>query len=175
VELGQGDNAGTGQRAEELGIPRQSIPPFEEYQSATEKLRPGRTRRRRWFWPGLLIGLALLLIIAGGCITYAYVNRPTPQKTLEAFCAALRKENYREAYGQFTPALQGQFSEQDFALAIARDKVVGCSYGIVAEGSSPTRTNLKLVHKSTGVNNDLVFLTKDRENSWKINDLQKVT
>ncbi|HTK07358.1 MAG TPA: hypothetical protein VL485_09325 [Ktedonobacteraceae bacterium] len=156
-------------------LPAMASPPLSDFQFSTEKLPDSSQKRRLWFKLGLGLGLALVLLVFAAMAIYGYVDRPTPQKTLDAFCSALQSENYHEAYRQFTPALQGQFTEQDFALVLSHDKVVTCSHGPVSDASSMTSTNLKLVHKSRGVNNDMVFLTKDSQGAWKINDLQRVS
>lgn len=149
-------------------------PPPSDFPAPAER-PPSDLLQQRKLWPWLGLALALLLIVLAATATYRYVNRPTPQKTLDAFCSALQAENYHEAYSQFTPALQGQFSEQDFSQVLARDKVVTCTHGNVSDTSNTVSTNLKLVHKSRGVNSDMVFLTKDSQDAWKINDLQRLS
>jgi hypothetical protein len=141
---------------------------------STEELPPDQLQQRK-FWFGLGLALALLLLVLAATATYRYVNRPTPQKTLNTFCSALQNENYQEAYNQFTPTLQGQFSERDFSQVLARDKVVACTHGAVSDSSNMISTTLKLVHKSRGVNSDMVFLTKDNQDAWRINDLQRMS
>jgi hypothetical protein len=142
--------------------------------ASTEELPPDLAQRRK-FRLGLGLALALLLLALIATATYRYVNRPTPQKTLDSFCSALQNENYQEAYNQFTPTLQGQFSERDFSQVLARDKVVTCTHGAVSDSGNMISTTLKLVHQSRGVNSDMVFLTKDSQDAWKINDLQRMS
>jgi hypothetical protein len=148
-------------------------PPPSDFQVPTEYVSPDVAQRK--FWLGLGLVLALLLIVLAATATFRYVNRPTPQKTLDTFCSALQAGNYHEAYSQFTPALQGQFTERDFSQVLARDKVVACTHGAVSDTSNTVSTNLKLVHQSRGVNSDMVFLTKDSQDAWKINDLQRLS
>src|SRR5262249_53677734 len=66
-----------------------TTPPF----SSNERLSSDLPQQRKLLlWLGL--ALALLLLVLAATATYGYVNRPTPQKTLDAFCSALQVENY---------------------------------------------------------------------------------
>ncbi|MBE3559588.1 MAG: hypothetical protein IMW89_10225 [Ktedonobacteraceae bacterium] len=126
--------------------------------------------------PTLLIVLssvvALLIIGAAAVFTYTYFNRSTPMKTLDAFCQSLQQENYHGAYNAFSKSFQTSLTEQEFTSILSQDKVVTCTHGQVDDTQSKAVTSLKLVHRSQGVNNDIVTLTKDENNEWKISDLQ---
>jgi pSer/pThr/pTyr-binding forkhead associated (FHA) protein len=70
-----------------------------------------RTRRT-----GLIIGLiVLLVVIAGGIGVFAYANRSTPEKTLSAFCAALKNNDEHGAYSQFGTGITSRETEQQYA------------------------------------------------------------
>lgn len=133
-------------------------------------------RSRRGLWIALASILVLLIVGTAGSFAYvSYLNRSTPNKTLDFFCNALQKQDYKAAYSQFTSQLQKQFSETDFAGILSSDKVVLCSHGTVGDAGDRATTNLTLKHDSQGINNDKVMLTKDADNVWKINDLQKAS
>ena len=138
-----------------------------EYNAA----QPTNGRKRR-LWNILLLAIALLLllVVVGG---YFYLNRSTPEKTLQTFCAALKQNNYHEAYGQFSPSLQHITKEQDFAAIFAQDKVTQCSYGATSEFAASTTTSLQLVHASQKKNSDFVTLVKDESNVWRIADVYR--
>ncbi len=150
-------------------IPGQFAPPplFPAPPATRDKKRP----RRLW------ITLGALLLVVVSVSTFAllsYFNRSTPTKTLDTFCNALQKEDYQTAYNQFSPSLQMRFNERDFAGALSPDKIAKCTHGEARESGTSITTSLQLVHsESKGVNNDSVNLTKDGNNQWKINDLQR--
>lgn len=134
-----------------------------------------KNKRRRW----LPISVAILVLLIVGASAFAlvsYLNRSTPTKTLDAFCTALQNEKYQTAYDQFTPKLQENFTESEFATLLSSDSVTTCSHGMASENGTSTATDLHLYHsKSKGTNNDRVVVTKDSHNQWKINDIQKVS
>ena len=157
-------------------------PPFvpsirESDQPGTEPitaLPPTPRKRLPRLW--ILLGSLVVLLLLSSAVTFAvvsYINRSTPTKTLDAFCTALQHEDYPTAYNQFSKQLQSKLDETVFASVLSQDKVVSCTHGAAAESGTSSTTNLKLVHTSQGINNDMVTLTKQANNEWKINDLQR--
>lgn len=148
-----------------------SSPPTSTVSGGTPAQRKGR--RRLWITASII---ATLLLASISCLlVIRYVNRPTPNKTLDTFCNALQREDYRSAYDQFSEKLQHTFSEATFATILSRDKVTACTHGTPDDSGSSTTTNLKLVHASENINNDVVALTKDSNNDWKIDDIYQQT
>ncbi len=138
-------------------------------------LPPSPRKRRPRLW--ILIGSIVVLLSLSSAVTFAvvsYINRSTPTKTLDAFCNAVQHEDYTTAYGQFSKQLQSKLDETVFADVLSQDKVISCTHGVATESGTSTITNLKLVHTSQGINNDRVTLTKQANNDWKIDDLQRV-
>lgn len=133
---------------------------------------PEKKKRRRWFAIGALI-LIVLVVAASTFALVSYLNRSTPMKTLDTFCSALQDGKYQIAYEQFSPTMQSNFTESQFAGLFASDSIATCSHGIASESGTSTTTDLHLLHKtSKGINNDRVIVTKDSHNQWKINDIQ---
>ncbi|HEU5380256.1 MAG TPA: FHA domain-containing protein [Ktedonobacteraceae bacterium] len=94
---------------------------------------------------GLWIALALLLVllVGGGGAFYYFQARPTPQKTLTAYCNALKTGDYQTAYNQFSARAQQKVSESEFAktLQFAFTLLGGlkdCTVGDVTQDSSTT-------------------------------------
>lgn len=133
---------------------------------------PKRRRRVLWISLGAIVAFLIIASLAAFEIQ-AYINRPTPTKTLDAFCNDLQREDYQAAYNQFSKNFQTHFSEVDFANVLSQDKVVKCLHGTAGESGSSVTTSLQLIHDSQGVNNDMVTLRKDASNNWKIDDLEK--
>jgi hypothetical protein len=145
-------------------------------QFAEEPAEPPR-KKRTLRWPVVAgVVVALLLVLSGVAFgvysLVSYNNRSTPMRTLDTFCTDLQKEDYSGAYSQFSANLQQQMSETLFASYISPDKVVTCTHGIATEAGTSTKTSLRLIHDSKGVNDDLVILKKDTTSIWKIDDLQ---
>ena len=166
----------------ETSLSSTETPPFvpsiqEADQFGTEPipaLLPTPRKRLPRLW--ILLGSVVILLLLSSVATFAvvsYINRSTPTKTLDAFCTALQHEDYSTAYSQFSKQLQSKLDKTVFADVLSQDKVVSCTHGAATESGTSTTTNLKLVHTSQGINNDMVTLTKQANNEWKINDLQR--
>jgi hypothetical protein len=153
-------------------VPLENISNGEPSSETAGKVLPHK-KRRLALWLSLGSICAVLVIAALSFFTYLYINRSTPVKTLDAFCTALQKEDYQTAYNTFSKKFQGNISEADFAGLLSQDKVVLCTHGTTDDSSSSASTNLKLVHDSKGVNDDIVTLIKDADANWKINDVKK--
>ncbi len=144
----------------------QSMPTYSGGSYVQKKSRKGR-------WLTIIIIVALLLASVASFFVISYVNRPTPIKALDAFCNALQQEDYRTAYDQFSKKLQHTVSEAAFAAAFSEDKVITCTHGTPDDSGNSATTSLKLVHASRGINTDIVTLTRDSNNDWKIDDVYK--
>lgn len=135
-----------------------------------------KRRSRRAVWITLASVFVLLVIVAGSTFALvSYLNRSTPLRTLDTFCAALQKEDYGSAYNQFTKQLQRQFTEGDFAGVIQQNKVTSCTHGKANETGVRVTTSLTLKHADRAVNNDLVMLAKGADSIWLIDDLQRAS
>ncbi len=143
--------------------------------SNTTLTAPPRKKQRLWLW----LSIAALFVLVAGVSSFmllSYLNRSTPARTLDTFCTALQQGKYQTAYDQFTPSMQTNFTEPQFATLLSSDSVAVCSHGAVSENGTSTTTDLHLYHsKSKGINNDRVVVIKDSHNQWKINDIQKVS
>jgi hypothetical protein len=150
-----------------------AMPPISATPASPPEIE-GPKRKRRTLWIVLASVVALLVIVSLAAYQLVtYINRPTPGKTLDAFCNGLLHDDYHSAYGQFSKGIQAQFSEIAFTNDIEQDKIVSCSHGDASDAGSSASTNLRLVHSSKGINKDIVILTRDSANNWKINDLRK--
>jgi hypothetical protein len=134
---------------------------------------PKKSRRRRWVIAGIVAVLVLLLASVASYFTISYINRSTPNKTLDTFCNALQHEDYLSAYNQFSPGLQKGIPEADFATVLSQDKITVCTHGNTNDSTNSVTTNLKLVHASKGINADVVTLAKDSNSIWKITNIAR--
>ncbi len=132
-------------------------------------------QKRSWQGRWITISILAVLLIAAVASFFVirYVNRSTPDKTLDAFCNALQQADYRSAYDQFSAKLQHTVSEAAFAAALSQDKVTACTHGTTGDSANSVTNDLQLVHASKGINNDVVTLTKDSNGDWKIDDIYR--
>ena len=152
--------------------PVRSSPPQASIVSGGSSVQK-RSRQGRWITISIL---AVLLIAAvASFFVIRYVSRSTPDKTLDAFCNALQQADYQSAYDQFSAKLQHTVSEAAFAAALSQDKVTACTHGTTGDSANSVTNDLKLVHASKGINNDIVTLTKDSNSDWKIDDIYRQT
>jgi len=127
-----------------------------------------RSHRGLWITLGAVIAVVLIAAIAFGVI--GYVNRSTPIKTLNAFCTALKGEDYQTAYNQLSSGLQAKFgSEAAFAAGFSNNdglgKVTSCSVSSVNDGAGTGTIN----YTFSGGSALTVDYTLVNENGWKIN------
>jgi hypothetical protein len=82
-----------------------TLPPFPPSQPGYP-LVPASQKRHLWF---VLAAVLLLLLLAGGAFTYLQV-RSTPQKTLQAYCDALKAADAQALYNTLAHAARAQTS-----------------------------------------------------------------
>ncbi len=132
-----------------------------------------KSRRRWWILTGILV--VLILASVSTLLLIRYVNRSTPDKTLDAFCHALLQADYRTAYAQFSAKLQQTISEEAFAAPLSQDRVTACTHGATGNLGNSVVSQLRLVHASQGSNIDVVTLVKDSNDDWKIDDIARLS
>ncbi len=81
---------------------------------------PPRRSRRRWLWVALII--LVILGLAGGASAVYFFTRATPEKTIDAYCNALRGQDYSSAYSMLSSSLRKSSTEAEFA---AKQQAVG--------------------------------------------------
>ena len=159
----------------------ENTPPNAQYAQSPvlplDSSAPPLNKKKRRVWLPLGIAALVIAVVAvSSFVLLSYLSRSTPTKTLDTFCSALQQGKYQTAYDQFTPSMQTNFTESQFATLLSGDSVAVCSHGVVNENGTSTTTDLHLYHsKSKGTNNDRVVVIKDSHNQWKINDIQKVS
>lgn len=86
--------------------------PVAPFNAAIPRKKPKKSRRGLWVALALIV---LVVLLAGAAFAaVAYANRSTPQKTLSAFCADLKNNDYHDAYGQMSNKFQSTTSEDAF-------------------------------------------------------------
>ena len=130
-------------------------------------------RRQR----GVVLSIVLVALLALGSATgvFLYINRSTPDQTLDNFCQALQQGAYQTAYQQFSLRMQGVLSEKTFASAFIQDKLAQCVHSVAVHTASDVEADLKLVYVSRFTNADRVVLTRGEDGVWQIDDVRSVS
>jgi pSer/pThr/pTyr-binding forkhead associated (FHA) protein/limonene-1,2-epoxide hydrolase len=124
-----------------------------------------RRRDRRF----ILIGTALLFVLALAVGGYFFFTRSTPEKTLDAFCSAMQGQDYQTAYHQFSNALQNSETELEFAnTSRAGGKVNTCTHSSANIANNKATADVKLVTSSGQESRSNILLATDRGDTWKM-------
>lgn len=127
---------------------------------------PDQKKNYRGYWITFMVVVPLLSIVIGVYAGFLYATRPTPEKTLYAFCIALQSGNDLQAFSQYSNAYQHTYPKQQFESDMTGDKVISCTYGAIRLSGNKAITRMRLVHASGITNTDTVILSQNNE--WKI-------
>jgi len=153
------------------------IPPRNESSQAWENSATDRLARVR-YRPAhrkILISVLLVSIMLMGVITlgsFEYLNRSTPDGTLDNFCKALHSKDYQSIYEQLSYKLQGLGSEKMIAENLSNIKY--CTYKIIRASGDLAVAKLTFTGLSGQIVSGTMTLSKDSNNTWKIEDLQNI-
>jgi len=124
-----------------------------------------RKRDRRF----ILIGVALLAVIALAVGGYFIFTRSTPEKTLDAFCNAMQGQDYQTAYNQLSNSLQSSETELEFANTLrANGKINACTHSSASTTNNKATANVTIVTDSGQASISSITLTADSNNIWKM-------
>jgi hypothetical protein len=130
----------------------------------------GYRKRRKRGW--ILTGLVLVLLAVGAGLAFALLNAPPSadlaSQTLLAYCSALKRGDYRQAYEQLSSAFHQQEKEEDFAYPYQqKGGVSSCVVSNVSLASSSATGTVKLNfgERSTAMYTLVLVFEKD---AWKI-------
>ncbi|HET8853835.1 MAG TPA: hypothetical protein VFN02_15045 [Ktedonobacteraceae bacterium] len=124
----------------------------------------------RGHWITFMVAVPLLSIVCGAYAGFLYATRPTPEKTLHAFCIALQSGNDLQAFSQYSNAYQHTYPKQQFKSDMTGDKVISCTYGAIRLSGNKAITRIRLAHASGITNTETVILSQQggSNNEWKI-------
>ncbi|HEY6540255.1 MAG TPA: FHA domain-containing protein [Ktedonobacteraceae bacterium] len=127
-----------------------------------------RRSRRRWLWVALII--LVILGLAGGASAVYFFTRATPEKTIDAYCNALRGQDYTSAYALLSSALRKSSTEADFA---AKQQAVGhttiCTHDSANVTGNIATDNLTVVAGGQSFAGIVSLVSESGD--WKINVL----
>jgi hypothetical protein len=132
---------------------------------------PGTSRASRW----IALIIVLLLIIAGSTAYYYFQVRSSPQKTLQAYCAAFENNDAQGLYNTFSASSQAQTSVSKIQTTLRLFDLVTdggirtCTVDDTQETGSTAIGTITLV-ANTNHSGDTTLHLIDENGTWKIND-----
>jgi hypothetical protein len=146
-----------------------SMPSYPDSTPVHAESAPPQAERRGRSWIWITLGVVVLLILGGAA--YVFFTRPTPEKTLDAYCEALQAQNYVAAYNQLASSLQNMETEPQYAaISQALGKTTVCTHSSANIITNTATANLTLVSSGQAYNG-VVTLLQDSSNNWKISIL----
>jgi hypothetical protein len=101
--------------------------------------------------------------------TSEYLNRSTPERTLDNFCKALHGRDYQTMYDQLSSKLQELGSEKFIADNLSN--VNNCTYVISRESEKVTAAKLTFIGLTGQHVSGTIIRITDSNNEWKIDNL----
>ena len=129
--------------------------------------QPRKSRAGLW----IAIVIILVVVVGGGIGGFAFLNRSTPEKTLQAYCTALKNNDAQGVYDTLSTEAQAKTSVKDIntgmkALALLVGGISDCTYSnVVTTGSTATAT-VTLTPGHGKAESDTAHLVD--ENGWKM-------
>ena len=132
--------------------------------------RPQPKRSRVGLWIGLII--LLLLIVGGGIGGYIYVNRSTPEKTIQAYCTALQNNDAQGLYNTLSSVSQSKTDVNKISTELRLIKLViggisNCTFSNVQQNGSAATATLTLTPARGAAASGTVHLL-DENGQWKM-------
>ena len=130
---------------------------------------PPQKKSRAGLWIGIIV--VLILLIGGGIGGYFYINRSTPEKTLQAYCTALQNNDAQGIYNTYSSDSQSKTDVQKISQGLKFITLITgpltCSYSNVQQSGSTATATLTLTPTRGKAGTGTVHLV-DENNQWKI-------
>jgi hypothetical protein len=122
---------------------------------------------RRGLWITLAVILAVLVVACGAIV---FLGRSTPSKTLNAFCSAIKSQDYQTAYNQLSQFRQTRIKEQDFASLFSHFS--SCTYSAISESDPQATAPMTFFGTAGGSLNGQADLVQENGTTWKIDAIR---
>jgi len=126
-----------------------------------------RKKSRRGLWITLAVILAVLVVACGAIV---FVGRSTPSKTLDAFCSAIKSQDYQTAYNQLSQFRQTRIKEQEFASLFSHFS--SCTYSAISESDPHATAPMTFFGTAGGSLNGQTDLVQENGTTWKIDAIR---
>ncbi|HET8845729.1 MAG TPA: hypothetical protein VFN35_29955 [Ktedonobacteraceae bacterium] len=151
------------------------LPPSQSPSRRLQTNRPPTrsSKKHLALWIGLIILLSLLV---GSGSYYYFQMRSTPQKTIQAYCDALKNNDAQALYNTLTPELQTQTSvsrlQQGLRLLnFLTDGFRSCTFNENSiRESDPTATASITLVPNQGPSTTPTIRLKEEDGQWRIQD-----
>lgn len=143
---------------------------MHEGRSNQKVVSPSTRSHRKIVLSVLLVSLVLLSFIAFK--TFEYLNRSTPDRTLDTFCKALHSKDYQLMYDQLSNKVQALGSEK--LIVDDMSNVKDCTYILSKQSENAASAKLTFRGLSGQLVSGTIILIKDNNNTWKIDALQNI-
>lgn len=130
------------------------VAPFNPLSPTPPKQKP-KKKRRGLLGVAIFIIVVLLLAVAA-YLTFAYLNRSTPQETLTTFCNDLKNNDYHGAYQQMSSNFQSTSSENRFTNFFKGQFALGGGLKDCQPGNATTSGSTGTATITFTVNNGLI-------------------
>jgi hypothetical protein len=136
---------------------------------------PQPKKSRVGLWIGLIV--LLLLIVGGSFAGYVYVNRSTPEKTLQAYCTALQNNDAQGLYNTLSSKDQARTDLQKISTGLQLLKLLtggftNCTSSNVQVNGSTASAMLTLTPARGNTISQQVALVNDN-GQWKMTTANK--
>jgi FHA domain len=152
------------------------VPPqpgfFPTYQPASGEPVLKKKDRKLWINLGVIAGVLVLLILA--CAVLLFVNAPTANKTLDAFCTNIKHEDGQAASRLFSDDFLKSQADgvTSFVTVVDSGQIPNCTHTPATTSDQSAQAQLVLTTNDGSIQKDNVRLTTDSNGNWKIADLQ---
>lgn len=136
---------------------------------------PQRRKGRIGLW--IAIAIIVILIIAGGTWgALSYINRSTPAKTLQAFCAAFKKGDAQGLYNVLSKRAQGEASVDKLKAVFEFLQYAGgiqsCTVSNIQENGSTATGDVTMNLKGTKPGQPYPEHLINEGGTWRVEDYQ---
>ena len=149
-------------------------PQKEHFLSNGDDIRIGRTRLtyKKSSSEASGGGVFLLLILVIGIVVALNLGNSTPEKTLSAYCDALKSKDYQVAYDQLADSVQKQETEKQFASRLQQtfNNRGGLKDCVVApvQANDSSATSILTYTFSIGKTSVVSYTLIKENDTWKI-------
>ena len=149
-----------------LDIPDRSLP----LSQGSQKKRP-----RVKLTPSIVGGITLLVLAGCGLLVFVVLNAISgPSGTLNAYCNALKNQNYQTAYNQLDQTSHSKFSLASFTQYVTENNgaghVVGCTVSGVNMMNMQGTGAIDYMY-ANGSRNSMTYTLNNQGSSWKITNV----
>lgn len=156
-----------------LSIATQSVTQSLSVSRSDLNLPPAKRDLKRYLPLLALINLGLSLVLAFSLVIASWLNALEPVHLLNAYCEALKGQNYATAYASLSSATQRELSLADFSTSLSSNggvgKVIDCQVGDTQIAKTQSQGSIRYTFADQSMLESIYTLQK-YGSSWKISN-----